>query len=117
MARVSLSRILNHLRRGKCTELWDALLAEADARLELVKHAALERDRLRPSPGAPPSISGADAKEEGLKKAGKRAGAKSSTSPAFNNNDILAAEEALRHSRRSLARIVSLVAQAVHFFR
>ena len=27
VARVMLSRVLDHLRRGNCTELWDALLA------------------------------------------------------------------------------------------
>lgn len=127
MARVALSRVLSHLRRGRCSELWDALIHEADARLGALKEAVKQQQKSG-RPEAKTNAAAAEEEEEpevlskrpgrqakGAAKKGIGGGpATAVVTPAPYHSDE---DGEVASAQRSLARAIALVAQAVHYFR
>ena len=135
VARVALSRVLSHLRRGRCSELWDALIHEAEARLEALKGAVKRQQQQQLQSGRPVEAKADAAAVEPTSETPRRRGrpakgvAKKGDSgggggPAeavavvpVSSSHHSDEDGEVASAQRSLARAIALVAQAVHYFR
>ena len=137
VARVALSRVLSHLRRGRCSELWDALIHEAETRLETLKGAVKRQQQQQQQLQSGRSVEAkADAAAveptsetprrrgrpaKGVAKKGDSGGgggpAEAVAVVPVSSSHHSDEDGEVASAQRSLARAIALVAQAVHYFR
>lgn len=119
---VCIEQLAQHLRRGKCGELWQLLLAEVDSRLEDLVAAQQRQQQLtavagadQPGEAAAPATGGKRGKK-GSKVASKAAAAEAAVGAEAGPAAEAAAEE-VAAAAASAARGLALLAQLVEHGR